>query len=343
MRTRYLYLYSGAIGEALLGVHIARTLAANVPGAVVSLVSPRPNPFVEQLADVLPFIEYRAIDKRTLGGWLSLLGLIGTRWHTAVLEPVTIKPPVWWEIILWCTRVMPGGKEVRYQMCGQERALPRYATPLTYDCQAISYFDTPAMLLPLWGVQNTERPAPALPPREEGNAEPYILFHFFAGNYKRSIPLEHARAILTAARESYPTYRFVLTCMDSEAERARAMGEGFANLEIKAGKGTDEVLDLLVNADLIVGTASGILLAAAHYPVPIVALSCLSDPCWLPTFNPLVSIVAARSECRCTGNKATDDCSVATPEGDVFRCLYFITTEEVLASMQAKLPPPTHL
>lgn len=334
-RSRYLYLCSGAIGEALLGIHIGRTLAANVPGAVLEITLPRPNPFVRELVAELPFVAYRELSKKSLASWLGLLALLPYAYKSVVLEPVTVAPPVWWRLLLWCARFR-GGVEVRYQMQGHERPLPRGGRRLSYVCQTQNYFDTPPSVLRLWDLPAEAKPRPTLPPFARSTAAPYILFHFFAGNYKRTIPLDHARAILREARVKFPRHRFVLTCMASERERALLMIEGIENAELDSGLSAQAVLGLLSGADLVVGTASGILLAAAHLEVPVVAMSCLSDPCWLPTFSPHVTIVANREECRCNGDK-TGECSQPTPEGDVFRCLYFIPTKEVIDVMEVAL------
>jgi len=91
MKQHYFYLYSGAIGEALLGIHIGRTLAANVPGARLEIASPRSNPFVQQLAAELPFVTYRELPKGRLSGWIALIGLMTHRYKSVALAPVTTR------------------------------------------------------------------------------------------------------------------------------------------------------------------------------------------------------------------------------------------------------------
>ncbi len=337
MNTRYLYLYSGAIGEALLGIHVGRTLAANVPGAVIEIVSPRPNTFVRELCAELPFTRYKCLPKEKLSGWAGLLELVRHPYTSVVLKPVTVDLPLWWRIILWCARMRKGSIQASYQMLGHESTVPKGVRSLIYDCPVESYFDTPPRLLALWGIPATVVPKPTLPATTEKPEEPYILFHFFAANYKRSIPTAHARAILAEARIAFPKHRFVLTCMDSERERAAEMCAGMERTELDSGRSAAQVLELLSGADLIVGTASGILLVASHLVKPVIALSCLCDFCWLPTFSPETVIIAARDECRCKPDKKASVCVEHTPEGDVFRCLYFIKTEEVIEAMKHKL------
>jgi hypothetical protein len=336
MSQRYLYLYSGAISEALLGIHIGRTLAANVPGAVIEILSARPNTFIKELCVELPFARYKCLPKETLSGWAGLLELVQHPYISVVLKPVTVDLPLWWRLILWCARVRKGSIQASYQLLGHESRVPKGVRKLIYDCPTENYFDTPPRLLELWGIPAVVVPKPTLSLIAAKPAEPYMLFHFFAGSYKRSIPAERARAILSEARAAFPQHRFILTCMDSERERAAQMCAGMERVEINSSPSATRIIELLSGADLVVGTASGILTVASHLLRPVIAMSCLCDLCWLPTFSPETIILAARDECRCTSDKKTSVCVEHTPEGDVFRYLYFIKTEDVIAAMKQK-------
>lgn len=335
MRRGYLHLYGGAIGDGLLGVHMGRVLASAIPGAVLTLASTRPNPFMRELAESYSFLDYRELPKGNFSSWVTVAGFALRPWYAVVYEPATGGMPLWWSLILWVTRLYPGGAQVRCQMRGHERPVPRGCTAMVYTCQTENFFSTPPRVLEQWGIPLADVPHPTLTRPVRSHTNPYLLFHFFAANVRRSIPIAHANDILQHARIAYPNHPFVLTCLSSEHARAQAMIEGVSNTEIVVQPTAGEMISLLADADMVVGTASGILLVAAHLGAPTVAMSCLPDPCWLPTFAPSVTILAARDECRCRGDKTTE-CSVMTPEGEVYRCLYFITTEEVLAAMQAR-------
>lgn len=336
MTTRYLYLYGGAIGDALLGIHIGRTLEANLPGATIELVSTRPNPFVRELAAELTFIRYRELPKERLSSWLFLPLLMLRQYASVVYEPASTTLPLWWRLILWCARLQPGSVQVRYQMYGRTRSVPRRTVPLVYHCDTENFFDTPATVLTAWGLSVKDGPRPSLPSAPSSIDRPYILFHFFAGSFRRSIPVDHARAILVAARKQYPGHLFLLTCTNDERIRAERMCEGVTDVRLVSSPRARDMLGFIVGADLVVGTASGILLVAAHLQAPTVALSCLVHPCWLPTFTPTTTILAARAECRCAqgGQRA---CVAHTPEGEVFRCLFYIRTREVLRAMEERI------
>lgn len=337
MTDRYLYLSSGAIGEALLGIHIGRTLTKNVPDAILEVLSPRSNPFVRELMAEVPFITYREMRKSTLVGWLALFHLARYRYRSVVLETVTVPLPLWWRIILWSAR-RHGGVQLRYQMTGHERAIPLETRRLAYVCQTENYFDAPVRILAGWGIEAKCTPYPELPHKPPSREGPYMVFHFFAANYRRSIPSDHARAILEEARTRYPNHEFILTCAGSEGDRATRMAQGIGRTQVVSNASASDILALLSGADMVIGTASGIIFMAAQLGRPTVALSCLIYACWLPVYAPSTTILAARAECNCNGD-GTGECQIDTPDGAVFRCLYFISTPDVIEAMASYIIP----
>lgn len=338
MKARFLYLYGGAIGDALLGIHIGRLVAANVPGATLELVSTRHNPFVKELTEDLPFINYQELVKGSSWSWFALPRLMLQPYRSVVYEPVTSSLPLWWRLILWCARQARGSVQVRYQRESSVREIPEKATRVTYVCKSQNLFtDTPRALMRAWNITLAHEPKPHLPrAAAQPKNGPYFLFHFFAANYRRSIPVEQARAILISARAQFPKHMFVVTCGREEFSRAERMCEGIENVQLESDLHARDMRELLSGADLVVGTASGILFVAVHLGVHVIALSCLVDPCFLPDYSSTTTILAARSECRCDG-ESKGECAVNTPEGDVFRCLYFIPTEEVLEAMHVRM------
>lgn len=338
MNRRYLLLYGGPIGDSLVGIHVGRTLAANVPGAVLELVSVRENTFIRELCRELPFIRYRELPKNKLSSWLALPALAFHRYSSIAYEPNSYPISLWWKIILWFARRHAGSVELRYQFYGYERPVPRGVLKRVFDCAHENFFDTPKTILEAWEIPATHLPHPSLPSQPVPKGTPYILFHFFAGALRRTIPVDHARAILAAARIAYPHHAFIITCAQNERERAERMVEGISDTRIESGHTAHELISLLCGADLIVGTTSGIILTAACLERPVVALHCLSHgQAFMPDFSPNTIVLAARTECRCRPGDGSA-CPIETSEGPVYRCLYFITTEEVLEAMKKKLP-----
>ena len=195
-----------------------------------------------------------------------------------------------------------------------------------------------AQVVPLWGGPSVPTPVPYLsvPTCPPASPRPYILFHFFAGAYRRSLPLEKVRPLLVAARTQFPLHEFVLTCAHQEEVAAREMIKGISNARVEVSPLARDLLCLLSQSKLCVGVASGVTHIAAHLNVPAVILCNLSDPCWLPTYSTNAVLLSERAHCGCQGDK-TGECRAETPGGLVYRCLYDIPTERIIDTLMLQL------
>jgi hypothetical protein len=337
----YFFLFGGAIGDTLLGIQIGRVLAHNKPEAKLMLLTTRPNNFSRELVANIPFVEYRELPKNKVSSWLYLAALMVRPWSSVVYEPFVDPLSLWWRIILWSARIHPQSRGVQTQI--HERPVPRKVKRLLYDSRTDNLFSTTAIrVIELWGISPAQNLQPMLelpvcPPSTHGS---YILFHFFAGMYRRSLPIEKSVPLLKEARALYPNHKFVLTCATAEEDSARSMAQGIDNTEVIVNPHAQELLCLLTQAQLVVGVASGITHVAAHLKVPSVILCNLSDPCWLPFYNPDATLLYERKNCGCNGDK-TGICEVQTSGGLVYRCIYDIPTERVINEMKRRIEPKT--
>ncbi|MDP2665439.1 MAG: hypothetical protein Q8P23_02195, partial [bacterium] len=63
MPKHVIYIFGGAIGDALLGIQLAHTLtAAQYPGRL-TLISTRKSDFVRQIVEMVPEVEYREMPR----------------------------------------------------------------------------------------------------------------------------------------------------------------------------------------------------------------------------------------------------------------------------------------
>ncbi len=331
-----MFLYGGAIGDTLLGIHIGRVLSENRPGIQLVMLSTRKSTFARELTQNIPFVMYRELNRNNPISWIQLLGLMFTRWNSVVFDPFASPVSTWWKIILWCTSRYPGGIHIRAQI--HEQKVPSYSRVFLYDSRKTNLFDTPSSILEQWGIQTEKVPNPSLPMPAciPPHSKPYIVFHFFAGSIRRSVAPSHARELLVAARSRFPHHTFIVTCARGEEELAKQIGDITNNVIIKVGLSAQEIVCLLSHASMCVGAASGITHIAAHLPTPSVVLCNLSDPCWLPLYNLRVALLFERDRCGCNGDK-TGECSEVTEEGVFYRCLYDIKTETVIKAMEEKI------
>jgi hypothetical protein len=336
MPKQYVFIFGGAIGDSLLGVQLAHILEVAFPSSRLIMISTRESNFVGELLELVPQVEYRELLRSDIRSWFALLRLACSPHNVVFLEPFQDAIPLWWKIIARMMTLSPGSVEIRCQSRPQK--VPARIRVISYSPVTDNLFSMIARVVPPWGGSPLPAPVPSfpVPTCPSSPARPYILFHFFAGAYRRSFPIEKVRSLLVTAREKFPRYEFLLTCAHQEEMVARKMIEGISDTRVEVNPHARELVCLLEQSSICVGVASGVIHIASHLGVPSVALCNLSDPCWLPTYAKNTLRLSARENCRCKGNK-TGDCGITTPGGIVYRCLYDITTENIIAAIELQL------
>jgi len=333
MPKHIIYIFGGAIGDALLGIQLTHTLsAAKYPGRL-TLISTRKSDFVRQIVEMVPEVKYREMPRNDVRSWFALLGLALRPNGIVFLEPFQDVVSVWWKILARTSTLLPGSVEVRCQ--SRPQRVPGRVRVLSYDPKTDNLFSMISRVVPLWGGRAVPAPIPSLPTPvcPTSLKQPYILFHFFAGSYRRSFPIEKVRPLLEAARMNFPAHEFVLTCAHQEENAAREMIKDISGARVEVSPHARDLLCLLKQADACVGVSSGVTHIASHLDVPSVVLCNLSDPCWLPVYAKNTIQLSAPENCGCHGDK-TGECGVKTPGGTVYRCLYDIKTERIIEAMQ---------
>lgn len=333
MPKNILFVFGGAIGDALLGIQLAHALRAAQYHGRLTLVSTRKSDFVRQIVETVPEVHYRELLRSEFHSWFTLL-MFGLSPHGVVfLEPFQDVIPLWWKVIARIATLLPGSVEVRCQ--SRPQRAPTRVRVLSYDPRTENLFSMIACAVPLLGGCEVPAPVPSLSASNcaAKPARPYILFHFFAGNYRRSFPVEKVRPLLMVARATFPAHEFILTCAHQEESTARDMIADIADARVEVSPHARDLLCLLVQSDLCVGVASGVTHIASHLGIPAVVLCNLSDPCWLPAYATHTVQLSAPENCGCHGDK-TGECGVKTPGGTVYRCLYDIKTGRIIEEMR---------
>ena len=178
-----------------------------------------------------------------------------------------------------------------------------------------------------WSTVATERmtfeylPQPGLLARLGLQQKKYVVVGLFSG--------------ADALARALPGMKLVF--IGTKSEREKLLQLRLPPRFVIADTSVQEAAALIDQAAAMVSLGTGTSHIAAHLRVPSVVLCNLSDPCWLPTYNPEVILLAAREQCGCRGDK-TGECTAETPEGGVYRCLYYIKTADIVAGMRRLLP-----
>jgi|GEM_PF-5398685 len=332
MPKHVLFIFGGAIGDALLGIQLFHAMQKSDPSSTLTFVATGKSGFSRQVASSIAGISYVELPPRSWRSWARLLSWAFSPHGVVYLEPFRDGVSFWWRVIARVATVLPGSREVHCQ--SRPAKVPERVRVVAYRCQADNLFDMVTRVPAALGGTKVEPFRPYLPtPNCSATSKPYIAFHFFAGSYRRSFPLEKVRPLLAAAREAFPQDEFVLTCAHGEETLAAQMIEGVSNARVVISPKAQELYCHLVGARVVVGVASGVTHIAAHLNARAVVLCNLSDPCWLPTYNPSISLLSAPEHCGCNGDK-TGECGIETPGGSIYRCLYDITQEDIIGAMQ---------
>lgn len=331
---KYMYIYGGAIGDALLGVHLGRTLAAAVPGAYLILISTRTNLFVRELAEPIPFVSVCEMPKEKIRSWWLLFRLFCTPHCAVYMEPLSGPVPLWWRFIVYASTFRQGS--IAVCCTPHERVAKRHGHLIPYSPRSDRMFDLVPQVLHEWGVA-----ASVLKPHLEVSLYqnsaplphvPYVVLHFFAPQTRRSVPVENAREILSAIHTNFPALHLVLTCTKKELERAERIAADMP-VEIRHDLSPSALISLFAGTDAYVGVDTGVTHLACHIGIPCVVLGNCSNPCWLPYYAQRAAILFEPRRCGCNGNK-TGECQEETPEGPVYRCLFDIEPKLVIEKLR---------
>jgi len=320
---RYLFIFGGTIGDGLLGAHLGRLLRANVPDATLTIVSTRRSSFMRELIGPLPFVDFLEMPKESFGSWVWLLSLVWSPWKCAVYVQLS-GMPLWWRMILWFASRRRGSIIAR--------------PTITID-EHRQMFDTPLDVLAKWDIPVHEKLRPTLPFNASDckpNIQPqflYLVFHFFAGITRRSVPTTRAKEILAAVHAAFPNHALILTGSAGDKNRAERIAQA-TGTQMRAALGPRDLECLIAGAAAYVGVDTGTTHIAAHLSAPMVVLGHNNAPFWwTPPYTPRSIVLRADKNCLCLQGR-TAECFYPSSEGSAYRCIIDISTADIIASIQ---------
>lgn len=217
---------------------------------------------------------------------------------------------------------------------------------LPYDI-GVTYIENIAHALQLFGItpgggRPTLRyvPDPQILSTFKLQPKRYVVVHPFGSNPKRSLPHSRWKTVLQHIKDSYPNHDLVVHIGPGERERAQDFTPAGVSI-IGDNLHFAEAATLIENAAVYIGVDTGITHLAALIMDEVILIGNLSNPTWLPTYNPHVVILYNAHECSCKGDKS-GDCRVITDEGEFLRCLYTIPDETLYTELHTMLERATN-
>jgi ADP-heptose:LPS heptosyltransferase len=93
---------------------------------------------------------------------------------------------------------------------------------------------------------------------------------------------------------------------------------------------------LIRDADLYLGVDSGLTHVAGVLGVRSVVIGNLSNPTWLPRYNPYAVILTESKNCVCSGDR-NKDCFYEVNGERFFRCMLDVTDEQIESAISQSL------
>jgi Glycosyltransferase family 9 (heptosyltransferase) len=167
----------------------------------------------------------------------------------------------------------------------------------------------------------------------------YIVVHPFASSVSRSLTTARWQELFDWLTVSYSHHSIVISGGPADRTAATALIRStYTNVYFSQDIISSFVasFSLTSRAALYVGVDTGPTHIAAHVGVPTIVIGNNSNPCWLPYYNPKVTVLMNLSVCTCQGDK-TGGCYEYEDGVKYYRCLYTIPQEEIKASIKQKI------
>jgi len=164
----------------------------------------------------------------------------------------------------------------------------------------------------------------------------YIVFHVCAANKVRSLPKSRWISVIKGLKGLSENNKFVFSAAKKDLDFVNEIIVKSGVSGIVADGSIHDIATLIRDAKLYVGIDTGITHMACVQKVDSVIIANNSNPTWLPSYNPNATILKNDEVCTCDGLKG-GDCLVDFEGDKYYRCLFFISDEEIIFAIKEKL------
>jgi len=284
MRPRRAVLFqNGSIGDFLMFVYLSELLMASRQFSAVTIVVPRNVVFLRGLIGAYPYLTVLEISSKKWGGLRSLL--FGTK--TVLVHPTIGRIPLRMKLLTWLVSRGQGSESIGFRDAGFLSSL--YTKTLSYDINK-PYIDT---------VRDLARAAcgriDVEPPRLHFNTssgvlasyglegKEYVVFHPGASNPKRMFTVEDAVELVHFVLKKYPDMRVVLSGGPEETLFIEEIAQKSKDKNVVTATGVpaQDMMGLLQQARLFIGTDTGVTHLACFLGVQVIEIAHNATANWL--------------------------------------------------------------
>lgn len=335
--SRWVLFQFGSIGDFLVWLTVLEQIHVAEPNTEIIVCATRNVALLQDIASAYSYISVRPL---TLG---STMSMFASPRRTTVVIPASLGRVPRRLFLLARALAFPLGSIIRFDRAALVPRVRHSETVLPFALDTL-YYKNIARVHPAATAlpeQITYRFAPSSDALSKQGVEPqkYILIHPFASNPKRSFPHSRWKQIIANISASYPTYPILFHIGPDEEGGAREIAGNLGVRYVGTELSFAEQATLIAEAKLYIGVDTGITHLACLLHRPSIVVGNLSNPLWLPTYNPNARILTNAAHCACKGDK-TGDCLVTTDEGKFLRCLFTISDSDFYGAVREVLDAP---
>jgi ADP-heptose:LPS heptosyltransferase len=342
MRKPILSLSFGPIGDTLMLLTFFSELHEQDNSLRFAILAERGGRTIADLAQALPYVEVWDVSGSVLRRIVFVVRVLARSW--------TIFIPGVAQLYSWHLRFFffllssrPGNRTVALEGINsrKQRVPVHLLLPYHPELTVIENFRLatpsvlPGMVLEA-GVPPQLPLATRTPPDFPFRTGDYVVVHMFGMSKKRSLPPARWHRFLEELARRYSKLSFVITGTARDATVAHEISANIPRVFFAIDLPILEVAGIIANAACYIGVDTGITHLAGVLQKKSVIIGNLSNPTWLPTYNPNAHVLTNAEHCTCNGDK-TGDCYVWEDGQPYYRCMYEMSDEVLYASVDQVL------
>lgn len=336
---------NGAIGDSLMGMLCANSVAEKLAGSTVIILTPRNVAILRDLFSAYPNIHVREVNRRNFLHAVTLTTRVIWQKNVVMNHGVFIKPTFFIGLL---TRLLTmrhasfslhfAQKNISDKGIGTGTVVFDYHLPVYENLAHLFTMQNLAVSLTIPQYRFVHDPS--VLERYGLARSAYIVVHPCAFNASRSLPVARWANLLKYLAVNFPDLKIVVTGSKQDShfvqKIANTMDQSIPFINLTTGLSMMEIANILDGARGYVGVDTGITHLASVLQKCSVIIGNRSNPCWLPRYNKNAVILTESKNCTCDGRKG-GDCFYYLDKEKYYKCMLDIPEESIFESIKNML------